>query len=45
MPFSGNVKVLRLPTIKHFKEVKRTGLNVASGNFPAGSNVRIRHSK
>ena len=45
MPWSGEIKVVRQPPVKHMKQVNRTGLNVASGNFPAGSNVRIKHRK
>jgi hypothetical protein len=30
-------------TVRHMKTRFRRGLNVASGNFPAGSNVRIIH--
>jgi len=30
--------------VRHMKQLNRAGLNAASGNFPAGSNVRIKHS-
>jgi hypothetical protein len=40
------VKILRSTAqIKHMKEPKRMGLNQASGNFPAGSNVRIKNKR
>jgi hypothetical protein len=29
--------------VRHMKEMSRAGLNAASGNFPAGSNVRIKN--
>jgi hypothetical protein len=31
--------------IRHLKELRRSGLNAASGNFPAGSNVRIKNRR
>jgi hypothetical protein len=37
----GQIKVLRMPNILHMKQINRAGLNQASGNFPAGSNVRF----
>ena len=39
------VKFVKGGTIRHQKELKRRGLNVASGNFPVGSNVRIRNKR
>jgi len=45
MPWTGPVKVVRMPTIRHLKELKRSGLNAASGGFPAGSNVRIKRAR
>lgn len=39
--FGGSAK--HIFVLKHMKELSRAGLNAASGNFPAGSNVRIKH--
>ena len=37
------VSVLRYAQVRHMKEIKRRGtLSQAAGNFPVGSNVRIR---
>ena len=43
--YSFNASAKRMPQIRHMKQVNRTGLNATSGNFPAGSGVRIKHSK
>jgi hypothetical protein len=41
------IRIVKFKTlnVKHLKEISRGGLNSASGNFPAGSNVRFKHSK
>jgi hypothetical protein len=36
---NANVKVLKYQQIAHMRELKRAGVNPASGGFPAGSKV------
>jgi hypothetical protein len=43
--YSFNNTAKRVDAIRRMKVLFRGGLNAASGNFPIGSNVRIRNNR